>query len=66
MRMEVGRRQRATAALESLAMLKFFKSSLLWQISSGFVLGTIGMIAMAPADASPLAALFPTAIVGAR
>ncbi len=47
-------------------MLKFFKSSLLWQISSGFVLGTIGMIAMAPADASPLAALFPTAIVGAR
>lgn len=47
-------------------MVKFFKSALLWQISSGFALGTIGMIALAPADASPLRALFPTAVVAPR
>ena len=45
-------------------MLKFFKSPLLWQITSGFVLGTIGMMAMSPATASPLLALVPAAVSG--
>lgn len=47
-------------------MLKFFKSPLLWQISGGFVLGTIGMMAMSPATASPLLSLVPAVVSSAH
>jgi len=47
-------------------MLKFFKSPLLWQITSGFVLGTVGLMALSPATATPLRALFPTVAVIVR
>lgn len=47
-------------------MLKFFKSPLLWQISGGFVLGTLGMMAIAPANASPLAFLTAPVVAHAR
>lgn len=47
-------------------MLKFFKSPLLWQISGGFVLGTLGMMAIAPANASPLAFLTAPMVVLTR
>lgn len=40
-------------------MLKFFKSPLLWQLTTGFVLGTVGLIALSPANASPLGVLLP-------
>lgn len=33
-------------------MLKILKSSLLWQISGGFVLGTLGILAFQPAEAT--------------
>ncbi len=33
-------------------MTKFLKSSLLWQVVSGFALGTIGIVAFQPADAT--------------
>lgn len=36
-------------------MIKLFKSSLLWQITAGFALGTAGMVALQPADASAIA-----------
>lgn len=38
-------------------MLKFFKSPLLWQVTSGFALGTVGVVALSPASASPLLVL---------
>lgn len=47
-------------------MLKFFKSPLLWQITGGFVLGTIGMVALSPATASPLLALMPVVVSSAH
>ncbi|MBX9815770.1 MAG: hypothetical protein K2X76_13805 [Sphingomonas sp.] len=37
-------------------MIKLLKSALLWQITAGFALGTIGMVAFQPADASSIAA----------
>ncbi len=33
-------------------MTKFVKSSLLWQFVGGFVLGTVGIVAFQPADAT--------------
>jgi len=42
----------ATGAKKDRVMVKFFKSSLLWQISAGFVLGTIGIVAFQPAEAT--------------
>jgi len=33
-------------------MVKLFKSALLWQLLGGFALGTLGMIAINPANAS--------------
>jgi hypothetical protein len=33
-------------------MLKILKSSLLWQVSGGFVLGTLGILAFQSADAA--------------
>lgn len=36
-------------------MIKLLKSALLWQIGAGFALGTIGMVALQPADASGIA-----------
>ncbi|WP_168727298.1 MULTISPECIES: hypothetical protein [Sphingomonas] len=47
-------------------MLKFFKSPLLWQITSGFALGTVGVVALSPATASPLLALMPAAVTLVR
>ncbi|MBX9883231.1 MAG: hypothetical protein K2X73_14820 [Sphingomonas sp.] len=37
-------------------MVKLIKSALLWQVTAGFALGTIGMVAWQPADASNIAA----------
>ncbi|MBB5713337.1 hypothetical protein [Sphingomonas aerophila] len=33
-------------------MLTQWKSSVAWQITSGFVLGIVGMVALQPADAT--------------
>jgi hypothetical protein len=33
-------------------MLNRFKSSVVWQFAGGFVLGTIGLVALQPADAT--------------
>lgn len=43
-------------------MLKLFKSPLLWQISGGFALGTLGMMALAPANAVPNQALYSASV----
>lgn len=53
-------------SLGLLDMLKFFKSPLLWQITSGFALGTVGVVALSPASASPLLALMPAAVALVR
>lgn len=39
-------------------MVKMMKSALLWQLTLGFALGTAGISALAPADASPARLLF--------
>ncbi len=33
-------------------MVKRLKSSVLWQFAGGFVLGTVGLVALQPADAT--------------
>ena len=33
-------------------MRKLLQSSFLWQVAGGFVLGTVGMVALQPADAT--------------
>jgi hypothetical protein len=47
-------------------MLKLFKSPLLWQISGGFALGTLGMMALAPANAMPHQAPYAAAASSTR
>lgn len=33
-------------------MLKLFSSSLLWQLVAGFALGTVGIVALQPAEST--------------
>ncbi|MBA4771957.1 MAG: hypothetical protein H2054_02460 [Sphingomonas sp.] len=47
-------------------MLKLFKSPLLWQISGGFALGTLGMMALAPANAVPHQTLYTASASSTR
>lgn len=37
-------------------MIKLLKSGLLWQLTAGFAIGTVGMFALQPANASVPAA----------
>ncbi len=44
-------------------MIKILKSSLLWQLTGGFVIGTVGMLALQPAAATGFAHHAPIAAV---
>ncbi len=47
-------------------MIKMLKSGLLWQLTAGFAIGTVGMFAMQPANAGSLAHPAPIVASAAR
>ena len=49
---------------ESRFMLKMLKSTLVWQLTAGFAIGTVTMFAFQPANAAAPSA--PTAIAAPR
>lgn len=47
-------------------LIKIFKSSLLWQLTGGFVIGSVGMLTLQPATASDFDSAAPVAAAAHR